>query len=353
MYSEEIFMDRRRFLLECGRVAPSFLLIPGALSCKMKQKKIDPFLEPARTENSGERLFGDARPHGELARHPSSFFQKLDAGRVKCTVCPWDCELSDGERGTCGVRINEGGSVFSLSHGLVCDLRVTDLSGFVTLCLIEKPVLFVGLFGCSFDCEFCLSLTGPIDFPRPEDYSTLLMGPEQVVDKAQELGCEWLDLGYFEPTVSYEFALDICRLAHERGLKVMMDTNGFVHPRPMKELLQYVDCVWLGLKGFSAEVYRDLCLGRLDPVLDTIKLIDDSSTYLGINLLLFPLEIEPMSSIERGLGWLAENVELDTIINLNGFVPSRRMRNMPLTPEKYVDDVIREAGKAGFEETAM
>lgn len=344
-------MDRRRFLLECGRAVPAFCLLSGALGCKGSgdgHKSPESFNRPSGDTPPGGNLFEAARTHDVLGRHPTSYYEKLDAGRVKCTVCPWDCEMTEGQRGTCGVRVNEGGAVSALTHGLVCDLQVTDVSRFPLTCQIEQPVLAVGLFGCSFDCDFCLSLPRPVDFPRPEEYPMLDLSPEQVVDKALELGCGWLGLGYFEATVNHEFALDISRLAHERGLKVMMDTNGFVHPRPLQELLEHVDVVWFGLKGFSEEVYREICHGKLAPALDTIKVIEDSGTFLGLNLLLFPMSIEPKSSVEKGLDWLAENVDRDTMINVTGFVPARRMRAMPFTPEKFVKDVTARARSAGF-----
>jgi len=44
------------------------------------------------------------------------FYEKLENGEVKCRLCPWNCKISQGERGVCGVRENREGTLYSLSY---------------------------------------------------------------------------------------------------------------------------------------------------------------------------------------------------------------------------------------------
>ncbi|MCK5558076.1 MAG: twin-arginine translocation signal domain-containing protein, partial [Candidatus Hydrogenedentes bacterium] len=84
------------------------------------------------------------------------YFEKLEGGKIKCTLCPHECEVADMERGICSVRENRGGTYYTLVHSRPCSLAVDP---------IEKKPLFhfqpgtrsfsIATEGCNFQCEFC------------------------------------------------------------------------------------------------------------------------------------------------------------------------------------------------------
>jgi len=66
--------------------------------------------------------------------------------------------------------------------------------------------------------------------------------------------------------------LHLCKLVKSRGLKNVLVTNGFINEEPLKELLPYVDAMNIDLKSIEDGFYRRICKGKLEPVMNTIKM---------------------------------------------------------------------------------
>src|SRR3990172_7525028 len=84
------------------------------------------------------------------------YWEPLEEGRVRCTLCPPDCRLRDGPAGFCYVRANQGGKLITTAWG-----RST---GFAVDPIEKKPlahffpgtrVLSFGTAGCNLGCRFC------------------------------------------------------------------------------------------------------------------------------------------------------------------------------------------------------
>ena len=88
--------------------------------------------------------------------HEARFYEKLPDERVRCTLCPYDCVISDGGRGACGVRYNDRGSLYTLVYDKVVAREVNP---------IEKKPFFhfhpasyaysIATVGCNVRCAFC------------------------------------------------------------------------------------------------------------------------------------------------------------------------------------------------------
>ena len=59
--------------------------------------------------------------------HEARFYEKLSDERVRCTLCPHDCVISDGGRGACGVRYNARGSLYTLVYDKVVAREVNPI----------------------------------------------------------------------------------------------------------------------------------------------------------------------------------------------------------------------------------
>lgn len=87
---------------------------------------------------------------------PTTYWEKLDEGRVMCTLCPRACKMKNGQRGLCFVRMAQGGEVVMTSYG--------RSSGFCIDAVEKKPLnhflpgtptLSLGTAGCNLACSFC------------------------------------------------------------------------------------------------------------------------------------------------------------------------------------------------------
>jgi len=95
---------------------------------------------------------------------------------------------------------------------------------------------------------------------------------------------------FSEPTAFYEYMYDIAKLAKENGVMTSMVSNGFINPEPLRQLIKVMDAVKIDLKGFSESFYEKVCFGRLEPVLNTLRILKEEGKWLEIvNLIVPPL----------------------------------------------------------------
>lgn len=81
---------------------------------------------------------------------------------------------------------------------------------------------------------------------------------------------------------------DTARMAHEQGMKTVIVSNGYINREPLLELIPYLDGANIDLKCFDNATYHKLTGGKLQPVLDTLKILRENKVWLEITNLLIP-----------------------------------------------------------------
>ena len=259
------------------------------------------------------------------------YYESLENGYVQCNLCPNKCLLAEGQRGTCKVRENRGGKLYSLVYGKPATVHVDP---------IEKKPLFhflpganaysLATAGCNLSCQHCQNWD--ISQVFPEDISSYDKPPEQVVAEAMQAGAEVIAFTYSEPVVFYEYMLDIAKVAQSRGVKTVMISGGYINEEPLRELLPYLDGVKIDLKAYSDEFYEKITNGQLQPILDTIKTIANKGTHLEIVYLIIPGENDSEKEIREMSQWLYALMGERAIIHFSRFHPDYKMLNKPPTP---------------------
>ena len=110
----------------------------------------------------------------------------------------------------------------------------------------------IATVGCNFSCRFCQNA----EISRmPADQNGKIAGTistsSSVLDEAQKTGCRSIAYTYTEPTVFFEFALDTAKLAHERGLRNVFVTNGYMTPEALEKIHPHLDAANVDLKAFQ------------------------------------------------------------------------------------------------------
>ncbi len=172
------------------------------------------------------------------------------------------------------------------------------------------------------------------------------MTPEQVVQEAELAGCKSISYTYTEPTIFMEFAYDCARLAHEKGIKNVFVSNGFSSPDATKLIAPYLDANNIDLKG-DDDFYKKVAGARLQPVLDTIKLMKELGVWVEITTLIIP----DYNDSEEFLKWVAEfikSIDIAMPWHVTQFYPTYKLLDKPRTPLKTLR-TAREIGlKAGL-----
>jgi pyruvate formate lyase activating enzyme len=222
---------------------------------------------------------------------------------------------------------------------------------------IEKKPLFhvlpattsfsLATVGCNFQCKFCQNWE--ISQASPEDVYSYDIPPEMIVTKAKEVGAHSVAYTYVEPTIFYEYMVDICQLVKKAGLLNVCHSNGFINPEPLKNLCKMMDAANIDLKGFTEAFYRDVCSGELNPVLETLKTLKKEKVHLEITNLIIPTQNDEMSGIKEMCLWVRKELGADTPIHFSRFYPLYKLRSLPPTPVSTLEKARNTALSSGLE----
>ncbi len=278
------------------------------------------------------------------AMKEAMFYDKIGDGKVKCYLCCQYCTISPGKRGICAVRENRDGVLQSLVYGKIVARHVDP---------IEKKPLFhfypgsrsysIATVGCNFRCLHCQNYDIS-DYPKGHpDIPGIAMTPEEVVGEAESAGCQSISYTYTEPTIFMEFACECARLAHKKGIQNVFVSNGYTSPNATRVIAPYLDANNIDLKG-DDNFYKKVVGARLQPVLDTIKLMKDLGVWVEITTLIIPT----YNDSDDFLQWVAEFIKsVDPAIpwHVTQFYPTHDLLDQPRTPVS----TLRRARAIGLE----
>ena len=287
---------------------------------------------------------GSPLPASRLSRVEARYYRKLPDREIKCDLCPRFCRLGDKERGFCGVRENQDGRYYTLVYGQVASLNVDP---------IEKKPFFhflpgSGAFslataGCNLSCKFCQNWE--ISQMRPEQVKSVSLSPEALVAACERYDCPVIAYTYTEPVIFFEYMFDSSQLARKKGLRNVVVTAGYINPEPLADLLRVVDAVKVDLKAFNQNFYSEYVRGELQPVLQTIKQIARSGTWLEIVYLVIPTLNDNPAEIRDMCRYLKEEIGPDYPVHFSRFHPMYLVKNLPPTPVSTLER-LREAALA-------
>lgn len=246
----------------------------------------------------------------------TKYWQKLDNDHVVCKLCPRECELRDGKRGVCFVRMANQGEIvlttYGLSSGFCVDpMEKKPLNHF----LPGTPVLSFGTAGCNLTCKFCQNWE--ISKSRHTETISQIATPEQISQKAMNLGCRSVAFTYNDPVIFMEYALDVAAACHAHDIKTVAVTAGYINPLPRIEFFSGIDAANVDLKGFTESFYHKICGGHLSPVLDTLLYLrHETKVWFELTTLLIPGENDSAKELEQLCRWIVDELGQGVPIHL-------------------------------------
>jgi pyruvate formate lyase activating enzyme len=277
----------------------------------------------------------------------AEYQEKLADNIVKCHLCPHNCIISDGKSGLCRTRVNQGGILYAMSYGKICSIGLDP---------IEKKPLYhyypgsmiysIATSGCNLKCLNCQNWE--ISQFSPDENRYNYLKPTEIVDLAGKNGSNGIAFTYTEPTVFYEYMMEICRVSKEKGLKNVIISNGYINQKPLETLSGYIDAANIDLKCFDDTVYKKLTGASLKPVLDSILLLKEKGVWLELTNLLVPGYSDDLKMIERMTRWLVENGFADTPIHFSRFFPTYKLADLKPTQVQTILEAVDIAVENGM-----
>jgi len=256
----------------------------------------------------------------------AQFYHIREDGKLQCLLCPHFCTPAEGKTGKCGVRRNVNGELISETYGKVSAVHYDPIE--------KKPfyhfhpgstILSIGSVGCNLSCKFCqncdISTADVSGYPWHKDYPV-----QDIVSMAVEYpGNIGVAFTYNEPTMSYEYVMEVSRLASSMGLKTAMVTNGFINPDPLIQLLPFVDAYNVDLKAFTEKFYEQNTGSKLAPVLETLKILKIAGKHFEITNLVIPGLNDDPGIFAEMIDWIAFELGEYSVLHLSRYFPHHKM----------------------------
>jgi pyruvate formate lyase activating enzyme len=249
-------------------------------------------------------------------------------------LCPHECQISEGSAGICGVRKNLKGVLYAETYGIVSAVNLDPIE--------KKPlyhflpgskILSVGSFGCNLKCEFCQNCSIS---QISEDYKNEAreMSIDELVSR-QKATPESIGIAftYNEPSIWYELMYDTAVAFKQHGFRTAMITNGFISKSAIENLLPLIDAFNVDLKAFNDTFYKEITHSKLQPVLETLKILSENKKHFEITNLVIPDLNDKSNEFDAMCRYIKSELGQDVPLHITRYYPHYKL-SKPQTPER-------------------
>jgi len=275
------------------------------------------------------------------------FYKKLNDEYVQCELCNHFCRIAPGNWGICAVRKNRSGVLESLVYGRLIAMHIDP---------IEKKPLFhmvpghlsysIATVGCNFRCLHCQN-ADISQMPKDEDrIAGEYVPPEEVVEEAKRTGCKSIAYTYTEPTIFFEYAYDVAKLASKEGLMNVFVSNGYMSEEAIHTIAPYLDGINVDLKG-DGDFYKKVCGAKVEPVRRTIELLWEQGIWTEVTTLIIPGYNNSDEQLREIADFLA-GVSTEIPWHVSAFYPTYKLRDAPPTTASMLRKAINIGKSRGL-----
>ncbi|MCJ7786854.1 AmmeMemoRadiSam system radical SAM enzyme [Patescibacteria group bacterium] len=278
-------------------------------------------------------------------------YKKLPEKKVQCLNCAHYCIILPEKRGICGVRENQNGKLYALNYGKAVAVNIDPIE--------KKPFfhflpgsrsLSIATVGCNFRCLNCQNYDISQGFKESKEIPGENLPSKEIVEIALKNKLPSISYTFTEPTIFLEYALDTMKLAKRAGLKNNFVSNGFMSSESAKLVIPYLDANDIDIKGFTDEFYQKNCGARLQPVLDTAKLMKKSGVWVEITTLVIPTLSDSEKMFKDIANFIKTELGPETPWHISQFsgAISWKLKHLPETPVETLKKAWQIGKKAGL-----
>ena len=282
---------------------------------------------------------------------PARLVEPQEGGAVRCYACAHRCIIKPGKRGVCQVRFNKDGQLYA-PWGYVAAANPDPIEKKPFMHFLPGSIaLTIGMLGCNFHCDFCQNWVSSqaLRDPASESSGSYIqeIQPDQLIDYASRQTIPIICSSYNEPLITSEWAMDIFKLAKEAGMKTAYVSNGYATPEVLKALQPYLDGFKVDLKSMQQKNYSALG-GKLQPVLDSIKLAKELGMWVEVVTLVIPDYNDSNEELWEAARYLT-SLSPEIPWHVTAFYPTYQRTDTPPTPASTLQRAAEIGQEAGLQ----
>ncbi len=272
-------------------------------------------------------------------------YKKLRGDKVQCTLCERRCIIPPGERGFCGTRMNIDGRLYTLIYGdlSAVESRPIEIKPFFHFWPGSTAITFSS-WSCNFTCPWCQNWH--LSKVKPQLEMPHYIDPEEIIRMALANGDEGTCVSFNEPTLLFEYAIDVFKMAREKGLYNTFVSNGYMTLDALRILKDSgLDGLKIDVKG-GKEEYKKYNSANVDVVWRNAREAKKMGIHVEIVYLVVTNATDDenliIETIERHLKELGP----DTPLHFTRYYPAY-MYHEPPTKIEILEKAYKMARKMG------
>jgi len=159
------------------------------------------------------------------------------------------------------------------------------------------------------------------------------LSAEEIVSICLKKGLPSIAFTYTEPFTWWEYMFDIASLAHEKGLKNILVSAGYVEKEPLSEILPFIDAANIDIKAMDDDFYGKYCGATLSPVLENILAMKEAGVHVEITNLLVTGLNDSAEQVDKLCRWMVSNGLQEVPLHFSRFFPRHKMTDISPTPK--------------------
>ncbi len=267
--------------------------------------------------------------------------------RVECVACARRCKIPENSHGFCFVRKNENGKLKLINYGTIAAMQIDPIEKKPFIHFMPGSYVFgIGTSSCNWGCLFCQNHS----ISKDREITGIDIDPERIVDLAVENMTECIAFTYNEPTIFMEYVLDVAEIAHKKGLRTLMVSNGYMTKEAIERVNGMIDAVVVNFKGSGEQKFANKfeTIVSSEPIKEAILELKRTGIHVEITDLVIPRAGDSLDACDELTRWICEKVGADTPIQFTQFHPDYKMLDYPVTDYKTLKEHYDIAKRNGL-----
>ena len=274
-------------------------------------------------------------------------YEPLKEGEVRCGLCERRCIILPEKKGFCKTRLNIEGRLYTLVYG--------DISAIESRPIEIKPffhfypgssALTISTWSCNLRCPWCQNWH--LSYRPPDPHLAKYISPEDMIKEAISHRDQGLCISFQEPTLLFEYTLDVFKLAKEKDLYNTYVSNGYMTLDALKLLKEAgMDAINIDIKGDERAYYDYLGKAKEEVIWRNARTAKDMGMHVEMIHLMVTGINDDEIKIKRLIKKHLEILGPETPLHFTRYFPAYRYFSPP-TSTNILEFAYKEAKRKGI-----